>query len=60
MYNVIQKEYNLKFKGYINEGVKKYKGRFYMPYLPVLFYSFPSVFLNSDIWSRVVTFLTGN
>lgn len=59
MLNNIQIEYNLKFKKYIQEGLKKYNQIFYDPYAPPKKYAFPEIFVNSRIKKRCVPFFKG-
>jgi SAM-dependent methyltransferase len=59
MPNEIQIEYNLKFKGLMKEGMKKYKRIIYDPYAPSLKLSLPEIFINSSVKMRCLSFLGG-
>jgi len=59
MPNEIQNEYNLKFKEFFKEGLKKYKRIIYDPYAPSIKFAFPKIFFNSGIKRRCLSFLSG-
>jgi 2-polyprenyl-3-methyl-5-hydroxy-6-metoxy-1,4-benzoquinol methylase len=56
---MVLEEYNLKFRDYIREGVKKYNGLFPDPFLPPVLISFPKVFINSKLEKRTKSFFNG-
>jgi len=57
--DTIMKEYNLKYKDYIREGIKKYKGFFQDPFLPPTIISLPKIFINKKIEKRTISILNG-
>ena len=57
MPNEIQTEYNLKFKDFMKEGMKKYKRVIYDPYAPPIRFSFPEIFIKSSLKRRCLSFL---
>lgn len=59
MLNEIQTEYNLKFKEFMKEGMKKYKRIIYDPYAPPIKFFFPKIFFRSCIKRRCLSFLNG-